>query len=306
MARTEAADLVDQGRLWQRHVEMARIGAIPGNGVNRQALSAEDIAARRLLLSWAEPLGFSIGADAIGNLFIRRAGREPEAAPIMTGSHMDSQPQGGRFDGIYGVLAALEALEALEQAGIETARPIDLVAWTNEEGGRFAPGAMGSMVFTGVRRLADCLEIRDPAGIALRDALAATLAATPQAAERPFNFPVASYVEAHIEQGPRLEESGNTIGVVTGIQGSRWFNVEVIGEAAHAGTTPLAHRRDAVQEALLMVQGILNFCAFQWTTMDLDKLQETAIVLPWLAVTVHSHSSQATQKCYPKVTPKGV
>ena len=267
MARTEAADLVDQGRLWQRHVEMARIGAIPGNGVNRQALSAEDIAARRLLLSWAEPLGFSIGADAIGNLFIRRAGREPEAAPIMTGSHMDSQPQGGRFDGIYGVLAGLEALEALEQAGIETARPIDLVAWTNEEGGRFAPGAMGSMVFTGVRRLADCLEIRDPAGIALRDALAATLAATPQTAERPFNFPVAGYVEAHIEQGPRLEESGNTIGVVTGIQGSRWFDVEVIGEAAHAGTTPLAQRRDAVQEALLMVQALNRLMADETDTV---------------------------------------
>ena len=257
MTATEAAAKVDQARLWQRHQTMAKIGAIPGNGVNRQALSAEDIEARRLLLGWAAARDFAVGVDGIGNLFIRRAGRDRDAAPVMTGSHMDSQPEGGRFDGIYGVLAGLEALEALDQAGIETARPIDLVAWTNEEGGRFAPGAMGSMVFTGVRRLDDCLTIRDRAGIALADALAVTLAATPEAAARPFNSPVAGYVEAHIEQGPRLEATNHTIGVVSGIQGARWFNVEVTGETAHAGTTPLAERRDAVQDAIAMV-GALN------------------------------------------------
>ncbi len=257
MTATESAAKVDQARLWQRHQAMAKIGAIPGNGVNRQALTAEDIEARRLLLSWATARDFAVGADPIGNLFIRRPGQDPDAAPIMTGSHMDSQPQGGRFDGIYGVLCGLEALEALDQAGLATKRPIDLVAWTNEEGGRFAPGAMGSMVFTGARRLADCLEIRDPAGIALKDALAGTLAATPEAAERPFNFPVAGYLEAHIEQGPRLEALGQAIGVVTGIQGARWFDVEVTGETAHAGTTPLAERRDAVQAAIAMV-GALN------------------------------------------------
>ena len=257
MTPTEAATKVDQQRLWQRHLEMAKIGAIPGNGVNRQALSAEDIEARRLLVSWAAACDFAVATDGIGNLFIRRPGQDPDAAPVMTGSHMDSQPQGGRFDGIYGVLCGLEALEALDRAGLATKRPIDLVAWTNEEGGRFAPGAMGSMVFTGVRQLADCLEIRDPAGVALRDALAVTLAATPGAAERPFNFPVAGYLEAHIEQGPRLEATEHTIGVVTGIQGARWFDVEVTGEAAHAGTTPLRERRDAVQEAIAMV-GALN------------------------------------------------
>ncbi len=128
MTPTEAATKVDQQRLWQRHLEMAKIGAIPGNGVNRQALSPEDIEARRLLLSWAAARDFAVATDGIGNLFIRRPGQDPDAAPIMTGSHMDSQPQGGRFDGIYGVLCGLEALEALDRAGLTTKRPIDLVA----------------------------------------------------------------------------------------------------------------------------------------------------------------------------------
>jgi N-carbamoyl-L-amino-acid hydrolase len=237
-------------------MEMAKIGAIPGNGVNRQALTREDIAARKLLIAWAEGRGFSIGMDAIGNLFIRRQGRNPDAAPVLTGSHMDSQPSGGRFDGIYGVLAGLEALEALDQAGAITERPIEVVAWTNEEGGRFSPGAMGSMVFTESRRLEDCLGIADSQGILFGDALAEALAATPKAEKRALNFPVAAYVEAHIEQGPKLESEGLPIGVVTGIQGSRWFEVEVLGESAHAGTTPLKLRRDALQEALAAITAL--------------------------------------------------
>ena len=140
----DAVGRVDRERLWRRHVEMARIGAIPGNGVNRAAFSSEDIAARKLLLSWARALNFSVTMDVVGNLFIRRAGSDPHAAPVMTGSHMDSQPRGGRFDGIYGVLAGLEALEAIEQAGVKTRHPLELVAWSNEEGGRFQPCTMGS------------------------------------------------------------------------------------------------------------------------------------------------------------------
>jgi N-carbamoyl-L-amino-acid hydrolase len=147
-----ATNNVNEQRLWQRHAEMAQIGAIPGNGVNRAALSKEDIAARRLLLSWAAKRNYSVSADGIGNLFLRRAGTDANAAPVMTGSHMDSQPRGGRFDGIYGVLAGFEALEAMDEAGIVTRRPIEVVAWTNEEGGRFAPCTMGSMVFTGLPR----------------------------------------------------------------------------------------------------------------------------------------------------------
>ncbi|HSA81532.1 MAG TPA: M20/M25/M40 family metallo-hydrolase, partial [Geminicoccaceae bacterium] len=156
-----AAAAVDPERLWDRHMTMAEIGAIPGDGVNRQALSAEDIQARALLLEWAAARGYQPAVDDIANLFLRRAGRVPAAPPVLAGSHMDSQPAGGRFDGIFGVLAALAALEALDDAGIATERPIDLVAWTNEEGGRFAPGAMGSAVFAGELRLADCQGLTD-------------------------------------------------------------------------------------------------------------------------------------------------
>lgn len=251
-----ASRFVNKERLWNRHMEMAAIGAIPGNGVNRQALSREDIAARKLLISWAAARHYEIAMDGIGNLFVRRTGNEPELAPVMTGSHMDSQPMGGRFDGIYGVLAGLEIMEALDEAGVQTRRHIDLVAWTNEEGGRFAPGAMGSMVFTGARLLDDFLGVKDQNGISLSDALADTITAIPNCAFHDFATPVAVYVEAHIEQGPLLEQSGSTIGVVSGIQGFRWFNVEVTGEAAHAGTTPISLRRDALQEAVACISAL--------------------------------------------------
>jgi beta-ureidopropionase / N-carbamoyl-L-amino-acid hydrolase len=252
----DAVQRVDEARLWQRHMEMAQIGAIPGNGVNRAAFSAEDIRARRLLLSWAEKRGFGVSVDGIGNIFVRRSGREPHAAPVMSGSHMDSQPRGGRFDGIYGVLAALEALEAIDEARLETRRPIELVAWSNEEGGRFAPCTMGSAVFTGARTLDDFSAVTDNEGILLRDALAATLAATPEVNRREFNTPAAAYIETHIEQGPLLEMHGKPVGIVTGIQGLRWFNVEVFGETAHAGTTPLELRKDALRSALRIIQSL--------------------------------------------------
>ena len=252
-ATQNAVALVDERRLWQRHMEMAKIGAIPGNGVNRAAFSREDIAARKQLIAWAKARGCSVSVDGIGNLFLRREGIERDAAPIMTGSHMDSQPRGGRFDGIFGVLAGLEALEAIDAAGITTRRPIELVAWSNEEGGRFAPCTMGSAAFTGARALSDFLDVTDNDGVPLRNALQETLAATPEAARRDFSTPVSAYVEAHIEQGPRLEMESRTIGVVTGIQGLRWFNIDVFGETAHAGTTPLDVRRDAMRDAIAII-----------------------------------------------------
>jgi N-carbamoyl-L-amino-acid hydrolase len=251
-----AAAAIDQARLWGRHMAMAEIGKIPGGGVSRQALSGDDICARALLLEWAGARGYRPAVDDIANLFIRRPGRDPDAAPVVAGSHMDSQPAGGRFDGIFGVLAGLEALEALDDAGIATERPIDVVAWTNEEGGRFAPGAMGSAVFAGHMRLEDCLGLTDAAGIRLADALAETLAATLEMPRRPFAFPIAAYVEPHIEQGPQLEASGNQIGVVTGIQGARWYVVEVEGEPGHAGTAPLRGRKDAVRAAVAMIAAL--------------------------------------------------
>lgn len=252
----DAVSRVDQHRLWQRLMEMARIGAIPGGGVNRAAFSKEDIEARACLTAWARARNFTVAMDAIGNLFIRRPGADPHAAPVMTGSHMDSQPRGGRFDGIYGVLAGLEALEAMSEAGAVTRRPIELVAWSNEEGGRFAPCTMGSAVYTGARTLAEFLEVRDNEGVALQDALAQTLAATPATEMRELNAPAAAYIEAHIEQGPLLEQEGRTIGVVTGIQGLRWFNVEISGESTHAGTTPVTARRDALREAIAAINAL--------------------------------------------------
>ncbi len=252
----DAVNHVDQNRLWQRLMEMAQIGAIPGSGVNRAAFSDEDVASRKLLIAWARARNFAVAIDAIGNLFIRRAGSDPHAAPVMTGSHMDTQPRGGRFDGIYGVLAGLEAIEAIDQAGARTRHPIEVVAWSNEEGGRFAPCTMGSAVYTEAKALSDFLEVTDNEGIVLEDALARTLAATPGAEKRALNAPAAAYVETHIEQGPILEQEGKTIGVVTGIQGLRWFNVEVFGESAHAGTTRVGARKDALRDAIAAINAL--------------------------------------------------
>jgi N-carbamoyl-L-amino-acid hydrolase len=251
-----AANAVNQDRLWQRHVDMARHGGTAKGGVNRQALSAEDIAARRQLCDWAAQRRFPVFTDEIGNLFVHRPGSDANAAPVMSGSHMDSQPTGGRYDGMYGVLAAFEALEALDDAGIKTRRPIEAVAWTNEEGSRFQPGTMGSAVFVGAKTMAQIVDTRDSAGTRLGDALEATLAATPLAQRRSFGTPVASYVEAHIEQGPRHEIAAKPIGIVTGIQGSRWFQIDIIGEEAHAGTTPLAIRKDAFRAALRIADAL--------------------------------------------------
>ena len=250
------AAAIDGERLWRRHMEMAKLGATGRGGVNRQALGAAEAEARALLAGWAQARSFAVEADAIGNLFVRRPGAEPALAPVMAGSHLDSQPTGGNFDGVYGVLAGFEALEAMDEAGIETRRPIDVAAWTNEEGSRFQPGTMGSGAFAGALDLESVLDVRDGGGVSVREALAAALAATPAAGHRPLGFPVSAYLEAHIEQGPVLEAQGKPIGIVTGIQGLRWFSVEVGGQTAHAGTTPLKARRDALSAAVAMVAAL--------------------------------------------------
>ena len=241
---------VSEERLWARHMAMAEFGATLLGGVNRQALSDEDIAARHQMVAWARSREFALATDPIGNLFICRHGADDAAAPVMSGSHLDSQPTGGKFDGAYGVLAAFEALEAMADAGVETARAVEAVAWTNEEGSRFAPGMMGSAVFCGARDIDEMRAVADIEGVRLDTALDAFLAATPEIAERALMTPPAAYVEAHIEQGPRLEASGNTIGVVSGIQGLSWFEVTMSGDEAHAGTTPRAARHDALLAAV--------------------------------------------------------
>ncbi len=251
-----AAERVSETRLWQRLMDLAVCGATGKGGVNRQALSPEDAAARRLMVTWGEAIGVQLFTDEIGNLYLRREGTEAAAAPVVTGSHLDSQPMGGKFDGAYGVMAGLEALYAMHEAGVETKRPVEVVAWTNEEGSRFQPGTMGSGVFAGKMDLAEVLAVRDRAGITVAQALEAVLAATPGVKARPGGFPIAAYVEAHIEQGPLLERAGKPIGVVRGVQGLRWFAIEVLGEAAHAGTTPLRHRKDALKAATAMVTAL--------------------------------------------------
>jgi len=244
------AHAVSEQRLWERLMAMARIGAIDGDGVNRACCTAEDIAARRLLRGWATALGLEAAVDAIGNLWLRYPGTEPDALPVLTGSHMDSQPRGGRFDGIYGVLAGLEAIEAMIQAGYRPRRGVELVAWTNEEGGRFAPGCMGSMCHAGVKVPADFATVTDAEGTRFGDALKDLLEAERDLPRRPLGGRHHAYLESHIEQGPRLEAEAREIGVVTGIQGVRWFNVILSGDTAHAGAAPMAGRRDTVQAAL--------------------------------------------------------
>ena len=250
------ASLVNKERLWARLMQMARHGETPAGGVNRQALSAEDIAARRDLIAWGAELGLSAHTDPAGNLFLRLEGRDPHAPPVLSGSHLDSQPSGGKFDGVYGVLAALEAVQAIKQSGRPLARAIEIVAWMNEEGSRFAPGMMGSAAYAGATPLADMLPVRDARGVSVAAALQELDAAFSGLPRRPLGGPVAAYVEAHIEQGPLLERSGLSVGVVTGMQGKRTFQVTIKGEAAHAGTSRRSERKDALLAATAVIQAL--------------------------------------------------
>lgn len=236
---------IDAGRLWQRHMDMARIGETERGGVHRLALTDEDITAHQLLAEWATKRGFSIALDDIGNMFIRREGSDPSLPPVASGSHTDTQPFGGRFDGITGVLAAFEALEAIEEAGIETRAPIEVIAWNNEEGSRFIPACMGSAAYAGAEPVETMRAARDRDGVTMGDCVDALKITLPNAGRRELGAPFGFFVEAHIEQGPELEANGNIIGIVTGMQGYRRFTVEVTGEDAHSGTTPRARRKDA-------------------------------------------------------------
>ncbi len=245
----DAAANVSQDRLWQCLMDLAAVGGLPDGGVCRHALSPEDIEARAMLIGWAESRGYEVSVDEAANLWVRRRGTHRDAEPVIAGSHMDSQPAGGKFDGAYGVLAAFEALQAMDAAGIETRRPVDMVAWTNEEGGRFDRGCTGSSVWSGDMPLEDYLNDVGVDGVRFGDALRATLEATPDLPRRPRSFAAHAYVEPHIEQGPVLEANGVPIAAVTSIQGVRWMNIEFFGAAGHAGTTPHAVRRDAFQAA---------------------------------------------------------
>jgi N-carbamoyl-L-amino-acid hydrolase len=251
---------VDEARQWDRLMQLARLGgftdAAGNEGVNRACLTDLDRQARRLLLGWGTALGLAPSVDRLGNLFLRHEGTDPALAPVLTGSHMDSQPEGGRFDGIWGVVAGLEAVQAIRESGAPTRRAIEIVAWTNEEGGRYAPGCMGSMAYAGFAPPETWDGVTDRDGIPFGEALAGLLASEADLPRRELGGRPHAYLEAHIEQGPRLEAEGQDIGVVTGIQGSRWFIVEIAGKSDHAGTTPLAYRADAVQEMLRAIAAL--------------------------------------------------
>ncbi|KVR43800.1 Zn-dependent hydrolase [Burkholderia multivorans] len=246
---------VNQQRLWDSLMEMATIGATARGGSCRLALSDDEVRGRRRFIAWCEAAGCEIRIDPIGNVFARRPGTEPDAPAVMCGSHLDTQPLGGRFDGVYGVLAGLEAIRTLNEHGIATRHPIDVVAWTNEEGSRFTPGMMGSAVYAGKLDLDDALA--RPCmhtGVRLGDELERTGFAGP-ARER--QMPKA-YFEAHIEQGPVLENAGVPIGVVTGVQGIVELDVTVTGFESHAGTTPMSVRKDAMGVAAAMIAAIVE------------------------------------------------
>jgi N-carbamoyl-L-amino-acid hydrolase len=236
---------IDVDRIRTRHGALAAIGATGRGGIDRQALTEAEIEARALVIDWARSRAYALSVDPIGNLFIRRPGRQRDAAPVLAGSHLDSQPNGGNFDGVYGVLAALEVLEALDDGSVETDRPIEVVVWTNEEGARFQPTTMGSAVYVGALPLQQALAARSKDGMTVSEALAFMHRKLPHCAPRALATPLHAYVEAHIEQGPILETARRKIGVVLGIQGLRQYAITVEGTEAHAGTTPRLRRRDA-------------------------------------------------------------
>ena len=258
IARTphNVADLaIDPQRLWSSLMELARIGATDKGGVCRLALTDLDRQGRELFVRWVEAAGCTVRVDAIGNLFARRAGTDPTRPAVATGSHIDTQPTGGKFDGNYGVLAGLEVLRTLDDAGIRTVAPIEVCVWTNEEGSRFVPVMMGSGVYAGAFTLDHALEAADRDGVRVKDALAAIgFAGTEPACVDDGAPRFGAYFEAHIEQGPVLEDADIPLGVVTGALGQRWYDVIVTGQEAHAGPTPMRLRRDALQAATGLMQ----------------------------------------------------
>ncbi len=247
---------IDGARLWDAHMRMAEIGPTPEGGSCRLALTSEDTQARALLLDWCKPLGLRVELDAIGNMFLRRDGTDPSAPAIAFGSHLDTVPTGGRFDGISGVLTGLEVLRALDEAGIRTRAPLELVNWTNEEGSRFRPAMMGSRVFAGDLPLATALAITDDRGVSVAEALRDSGQAGPLP---PGPRDWAAWLELHIEQGPVMEATNTDIGIVTGTMHARYFQLVVTGEPSHVGPTAMDRRRDslaAAAEVILAVERI--------------------------------------------------
>lgn len=244
---------INSDRLWSSLMEMAEIGATDKGGCCRLALTDLDREGRDLFVRWCEEAGCTIAYDDMGNIFARRPGRDPERAPVACGSHLDTQPTGGKFDGVYGVLAGLEVIRSLNDLEIETDAPIEVSVWTNEEGARFAPSMIGSGVFAGTYTTDYAHQLTDLDGLKLGDELQRIgYLGEEKCGDRTFG----AFFEAHIEQGPILENEGKTIGVVTGGQGLCWYDITVTGQESHAGTTPMPARRDGMMTAARIVLAV--------------------------------------------------
>ena len=241
-------------RLWDSLMELAQIGATPKGGVCRLTLTDLDKQGRDLVTRWAREAGMTVTIDKIGNGFMRRPGRNNNLPPIMTGSHIDTQPTGGKFDGNYGVLAGIEVVRTLNDHGIETEAPIEVAFWTNEEGSRFVPVMMGSGVFAKAFTLEHAYAATDTEGKTVKGELERIGYIGDQ---EPGDHPIGAYFETHIEQGPVLEDNDKTIGVVSGVLGIRWFDCTVTGMEAHAGPTPMALRKDAMLAATRIMQDVV-------------------------------------------------
>jgi beta-ureidopropionase / N-carbamoyl-L-amino-acid hydrolase len=241
-------------RLWDSLMQLAAIGATPKGGVCRLALTELDKQGRDLVCRWAKEAGMTVTIDKIGNGFLRRAGRNNALPPIMTGSHIDTQPTGGKFDGNYGVLAGIEVVRTLNDLGIETEAPIEVAFWTNEEGSRFVPVMMGSGVFAKAFTLEHAYAAKDTTGKTVKEELERIGYI---GTEEPGDHPIGAYFETHIEQGPVLEDADITIGVVEGVLAIRWFDCTVTGMEAHAGPTPMALRKDALQVSTHLMQEVV-------------------------------------------------
>jgi N-carbamoyl-L-amino-acid hydrolase len=242
---------IDGTRLWETLMGYAQIGGTPKGGVKRLTLTPEDKQARDRLRADCEALCCAVSIDSMGNMFARRPGRDAARLPVLMGSHLDSQPTGGKFDGALGVLAGLEVLRTLADLNIETEAPVVLVNWTDEEGCRFGRAMMGSAVWSGISPEAAVKALRDEQGISVAEGLAEIgyVGAQPCAV-----FPADAMFELHIEQGPILEAEGAQIGIVTGAQAQIWFEAEVTGQDSHAGTTPALARRDALLTAARIIE----------------------------------------------------
>lgn len=246
---------INEDRLWRSLMELAAIGATEKGGVKRLALSDLDKQGRDLVVSWGREAGLQITVDQIGNVFMRRAGKQATRPPVMAGSHIDTQPTGGKFDGNYGVLAALEVVRTLNDHNIETEAPIEVAFWTNEEGSRFVPVMMGSGVFCGAFTLEHAYAARDVEGKSVKDELTRI---GYLGTEVPGQHPIGAYFEAHIEQGPVLEDADKVIGVVPAVMGLSWYDCVVKGMECHAGPTPMHLRKDALQVATVIMQEVVQ------------------------------------------------